>query len=277
MPRASGRDDDAAPPRLVRDGDTMHYDAAINQHIGRNAHEDRPFASRRWPSACVLSSAALADDKIAKIGVLNDQSSLYADAGGPGSIARGANGGRGQRPDRTRAGRSTSSSGDHLNKPDVGAGIARKWFDEDKVDVDRRRAEFRRRARRRGRREGKERRVPEFGRRHFGSDRQGLHAQHRSIGPTTPTRSPTARARRSSRPAATPGSSSPPTTPSARRCSATPPRSSRPTAARWSAASTCRSTRPTSPPSCCRRKPRRPRSSASPTPAATRQFDQAGA
>jgi len=32
----------------------------------------------------MASSAALADDKTAKIGVLNDQSSLYADAGGPG-------------------------------------------------------------------------------------------------------------------------------------------------------------------------------------------------
>ena len=26
-------------------------------------------------------------------------------------------------------------SGDHQNKPDIGAGVARKWFDEDKVDM----------------------------------------------------------------------------------------------------------------------------------------------
>ena len=26
-------------------------------------------------------------------------------------------------------------AGDHQNKPDIGVGIARKWFDEDKVDV----------------------------------------------------------------------------------------------------------------------------------------------
>ena len=33
----------------------------------------------------LLSSAAYADDKVVKIGSLSDQSSLYADAGGPGS------------------------------------------------------------------------------------------------------------------------------------------------------------------------------------------------
>jgi branched-chain amino acid transport system substrate-binding protein len=81
-----------------------------------------------------LPTAAVADDKIVKIGVLNDQSSLYADIGGPGSTLA--------------AKMSVEDSGllkkgwtidviagDHLNKPDVGAGIARKWFDEDKVDA----------------------------------------------------------------------------------------------------------------------------------------------
>jgi branched-chain amino acid transport system substrate-binding protein len=80
------------------------------------------------------SSLAFAEDKIVKIGVLNDQSSLYADSGGPGSSLAaqmavedsGLNG----------KGWSISVvSGDHLNKPDIGAGIARKWFDEDKIDV----------------------------------------------------------------------------------------------------------------------------------------------
>ena len=35
--------------------------------------------------ASLLASAALADDKIVRIGSLSDQSSLYADLGGPGS------------------------------------------------------------------------------------------------------------------------------------------------------------------------------------------------
>ncbi len=34
-----------------------------------------------------------------------------------------------------RAGRSTSLSGDHQNKPDVGVNIARQWIDNDKVDA----------------------------------------------------------------------------------------------------------------------------------------------
>ena len=35
--------------------------------------------------ALLMSGAAYADDKIVKIGVLTDQSGLYADLGGPGS------------------------------------------------------------------------------------------------------------------------------------------------------------------------------------------------
>ena len=33
-----------------------------------------------------FATSALADDKVAKIGILNDMSSVYADAGGPGSV-----------------------------------------------------------------------------------------------------------------------------------------------------------------------------------------------
>ena len=91
-----------------------------------------------WTSALAFLLAtglARADDKVVKIGVLNDQSSLYADTGGPGLDA--------WRPRwRSRTAASTAKgwtitviSGDHQNKPDVGAGIARKWFDEDKIDV----------------------------------------------------------------------------------------------------------------------------------------------
>ncbi len=78
--------------------------------------------------------AARADDKVVKIGVLNDLSGLYADAGGPGSVLAAQMAvedsgltGKGWMIDVL--------SGDHQNKPDVGAGIAKKWFDEDKVDV----------------------------------------------------------------------------------------------------------------------------------------------
>ncbi|MFZ2106405.1 MAG: ABC transporter substrate-binding protein [Roseiarcus sp.] len=84
--------------------------------------------------ASLWSLGALADDKFVKIGVLTDLSSLYADLGGPGSILAAQmaveDGGL------TKKGWTIDvTSGDHQNKPDVGVGIARKWFDEDKIDV----------------------------------------------------------------------------------------------------------------------------------------------
>jgi branched-chain amino acid transport system substrate-binding protein len=81
-----------------------------------------------------LTGIALADDKVVKIGSLSDQTSLYADIGGPGSTLA--------------AQMAVEDSGllkkgwtidvligDHQNKPDVGSNIARQWFDQDKVDV----------------------------------------------------------------------------------------------------------------------------------------------
>ena len=82
----------------------------------------------------LLSSAALADDKIVKIGNLGDQSSLYADLGGPGStiaaqLAIEDSG-------LTKKGWTIDLiAADHQNKPDVGASLARQWFDVDKVDA----------------------------------------------------------------------------------------------------------------------------------------------
>ena len=182
---------------------------------------------------------AAAQDKNVKIGSLSDQSGLYADLGGPGSTlaAQMAVEDSGM---TAKGWKIDVISGDHQNKPDVGVNIARQWFDVDKVDVivD----------------------VPnsgvalavnnivkekngvlhQFRRRYLGSDQRAVHAEHRSTGPTTPTRWPTAPARRWRRPAAIPGSSSPPTMPSARRWSATPPRPCRRQAARCSAASSIR-------------------------------------
>src|ERR1700750_2030854 len=81
-----------------------------------------------------LAGAAAADDKVIKIGALSDQSGLYADLGGPGSttaaqmaIEDSGLTGKGWKIDLI--------SGDHQNKPDIGANIARQWFDVDKVDV----------------------------------------------------------------------------------------------------------------------------------------------
>src|SRR6478752_5949597 len=79
------------------------------------------------------AQAQIAKDTI-KIGVLADMSSLYADLGGPGSteaakMAVADFGG-------TVAGKKIEVvSADHQNKPDVGAAIARQWFDQDGVDM----------------------------------------------------------------------------------------------------------------------------------------------
>jgi branched-chain amino acid transport system substrate-binding protein len=69
-----------------------------------------------------------------KIGVLSDMSSLYADIGGPGSVAAA----KMAIADFTKAHPNVKVemiSGDHQNKPDVGSQIANQWFDVDKVDM----------------------------------------------------------------------------------------------------------------------------------------------
>jgi len=84
----------------------------------------------------LASSAAQAQisDDVIRIGVLNDQSSLYADAGGAGSVIAAKMavedaGGKvlGKPVDIVFA--------DHQNKADVGINIARQWFEVGKVDM----------------------------------------------------------------------------------------------------------------------------------------------
>jgi branched-chain amino acid transport system substrate-binding protein len=82
----------------------------------------------------MLPAVALADDKVVKIGSLSDQTSLYADVGGPGSTLAAQM--AAEDSGLLKKGWTIDViSGDHQNKPDIGSGIARKWFDEDKVDV----------------------------------------------------------------------------------------------------------------------------------------------
>ena len=87
-------------------------------------------------TAMVLSVAgvASADDKTVKIGVLSDQSGLYADLAGPGSTlaAQMAIEDSGL---KAKGWTIDLISGDHQNKPDIGTTIARQWFDVDKVDT----------------------------------------------------------------------------------------------------------------------------------------------
>lgn len=73
-------------------------------------------------------------DGIVKIGVLNDQSGPYATLAGPGSgvaalmaVEDFGAAAKGLKVEVVFA--------DHQNKPDVGARIARRWYDAEKVDV----------------------------------------------------------------------------------------------------------------------------------------------
>jgi branched-chain amino acid transport system substrate-binding protein len=84
--------------------------------------------------SCMFALSARGDNSAVTVGVLTDQSGLYADLSGPGSVeaariaAEEAGGTVLGRPIRIVA-------GDHQNKPDVGSQIARKWFDVDGVDM----------------------------------------------------------------------------------------------------------------------------------------------
>ena len=90
--------------------------------------------------AIVASATAARADftgKSIKIGVLNDQSGLYKDLAGPGSVmaAKMAAEEFGNKIGDTPI---EIISADHQNKPDVGSAIARQWYDVDGVDVARR-------------------------------------------------------------------------------------------------------------------------------------------
>ena len=82
----------------------------------------------------ISAARAQVSDDVVRIGVLNDQSGLYADLGGPGSV--------------TAARMAVEDAGgavlgkpveivfaDHQNKSDIGAALARQWFDVGKVDM----------------------------------------------------------------------------------------------------------------------------------------------
>jgi branched-chain amino acid transport system substrate-binding protein len=71
-----------------------------------------------------------------KLGVLTDMSSLYADITGPGSVAAAKMAVEDCLAGPHRMKRSIEVvSGDHMNKADVGASLAREWIDRDGVDA----------------------------------------------------------------------------------------------------------------------------------------------
>src|SRR6202042_1988002 len=82
----------------------------------------------------LLGTAAHAEDLSVKIGVMSDMSGLYADLGGPGSVAAAKLAIEDFNP-AAHGMKVEVVTGDMQNKPDVGANLARQWFDVDHVDM----------------------------------------------------------------------------------------------------------------------------------------------
>ena len=85
-------------------------------------------------AACGMLATALASAQGVKIGVLNDQSGVYADFGGKWSVEAAKMaiedfGGSvlGEKIELVSA--------DHQNKPDLAGSIARRWYDAEGVDM----------------------------------------------------------------------------------------------------------------------------------------------
>jgi branched-chain amino acid transport system substrate-binding protein len=81
----------------------------------------------------LLGSGAQAQDKI-RIGVLNDQSGVFATYQGIGSVIAA------QMAVEDYGGKAAGKvvevvSADHQNKPDIGVGIARRWYENERVDA----------------------------------------------------------------------------------------------------------------------------------------------
>ncbi len=79
----------------------------------------------------ILPRASRAQGKVVKIGVLNDQSGPYRDLSGMHAVVAARMAAKDFGPDLNVE----VVFADHQNKPDIGAGIARQWIDQQGVDV----------------------------------------------------------------------------------------------------------------------------------------------
>ena len=83
---------------------------------------------------CALLPAAAGAQTKVKVGILNDQSGVYADTSGPGSVVSAQ-----IAIEEFRAAHPSIQvdlvSADHQNKPDLGSAIVRRWFDTENVDA----------------------------------------------------------------------------------------------------------------------------------------------
>src|SRR5215831_12747934 len=102
----------------------------------RNSREGRMLQFRTVATILFALSATpiyAETNGVLRIGVLNDMSSVYADFQGPGSVIAAQLAIEDFNKQSKR--KVEVISGDHQNKPDIGAGIARRWLDVEGVDV----------------------------------------------------------------------------------------------------------------------------------------------
>ena len=96
----------------------------------------RHIAARLMGTLCALTAGtALAADLVpVKIGVLNDRSGVYFDSTGEGAVVAARMAVEDFKPE-THGLKVEVIAADHQNKPDVGASVARQWYDRDGVDA----------------------------------------------------------------------------------------------------------------------------------------------
>lgn len=93
-----------------------------------------PIISAALLAATVIPAAADVSDGKIKIGILNDQSGVYADFGGKWSVEAAKMavedfGGK------VQGAAIEIVDADHQNKPDIASNIARQWYDTEQVDA----------------------------------------------------------------------------------------------------------------------------------------------
>lgn len=99
----------------------------------------------RWSAKLLAAAAALCagaglaqaqySDGTIKIGVMNDQSGLYSDLSGQGSVWSAKKAIEDFCKSTKCHDKIEVVFADHQNKPDVGSNVVRQWYDVDKVDV----------------------------------------------------------------------------------------------------------------------------------------------
>ena len=85
-------------------------------------------------AALLMGVGAAQAQMSVKLGVLNDRSGVYSDLGGEGSFVAAQMAVEDFKASQKGI-KAEVVSADHQNKPDIGASIARKWYDQENVDV----------------------------------------------------------------------------------------------------------------------------------------------